>query len=130
MAKKVKSKWVTIPFPIFRRGVMVFVGPQEDLIATLKEKYINYGEDVENTINKHPDLVKTSLGVTFKCEEDAIVWFPEKVTLGSLVHELTHATIHILDKVDIELTPDTEEIFCYMLEYLIEQTFDWAINKK
>ena len=109
---------------------MVFVGSQEDLIATLKEKYTDYGEDVEATINKHPDLVKTSLGVTFKCEENAIVWFPEKVSLGSLVHELTHATIHILNKVDIKLTEDTEEIFCYVLEYLLEQTFDWAFRKK
>lgn len=109
---------------------MIFIGPKEELIATLNEKYTDYGEQVDCTLAKYSDLVKSSLGVTFKCESDAIVWFPEKVSLGPLCHELTHATCHILNCIDIKLTEDTEEIFCYVLEYLIEQSFDWMVNRK
>ena len=130
MAKKLKSRWITIPLDFLRRGVMVFEGPREELIRTLKEKYTDYGELVEKALDENTDLEDKSAGVTFKCTQDAIIWFPGKISLGPLVHESLHATIHILDRVDVKLTKDTEEVFCYVLEYIIEEVFDWALKNK
>ena len=131
MAKKVKSRWITIPLEVFRRGVMIFIGPAEELIKTLKEKYPEYGEAVERTIDNEEKLKSDlNVGCTFKCSQDAIIWLPEDTNTGTLVHELLPTVFHLLDTVDIKPTPETEEAYCYAIEYLFDQSVEWFEKKK
>jgi len=37
------------------------------------------------------------------------------------VHELFHAVEFILQRVDIQLTKDTSEVYAYLLQYMVEQ---------
>ena len=57
----------------------------------------------------------------FTVNEDGviIVWFPFPPTEGLLAHEMEHATMMILSTCGVPHTGDTDEVYAYELQYLI-----------
>lgn len=124
-------RWKSSPVNMFNRGVLFFIGPQEELIKTLAENFDEYAETIQKTIKEdgiEPD--NYALGYTFKVLPDALVWCPEEPTVKVAVHELTHCVYHILKQVEIPLTDDTEEVFAYMMEYLYAEFIPWVERKE
>lgn len=57
-----------------------------------------------------------------------VVWIPEisftPNNYDCIVHELAHATFHILNIVNIKIGPEEQEPFAYLLGYLVRATLD------
>lgn len=52
----------------------------------------------------------------------ASIWFREVQPPASLVaHETLHATAHMLRQIGMPLTPDSEEAYTYLQQYLIKE---------
>jgi len=64
------------------------------------------------------------LGTTF------VIWLPTKSSEDTSIvhHELLHLTYSMLHAVGIELSPETEEVYTYQLQYLSKQFYN-QINK-
>jgi hypothetical protein len=64
------------------------------------------------------------LGTTF------VIWLPIKSADDTSIvhHELLHLTYSMLHAVGIELSPETEEVYTYQLQYLSKQFYN-QINK-
>lgn len=45
---------------------------------------------------------------------------------GAVAHEMFHATYAILRKNQVQLHPESEEAFAYLLEYLTREFWTWA----
>lgn len=124
-------RWKTVPIEMLKRGVMEFIGPKEELLKTLKEKFNGYAEAIEDVMKE--DSIEPgnyAVGYTFKVLPDALIWLPEETNLGVSIHEIGHSIFHIFKQVEIPITDDTEELFCYMLEYLFEQFYGWLMEEK
>lgn len=50
-----------------------------------------------------------------------VIWLENLDDTAVLNHELLHATISIMQWANIPLTPDTEEIYCYQLQYFTNE---------
>lgn len=130
--KEVRIMWKTLPIDIFKRGVVLFIGPAEELIDFYKKEFPSDAETVEKVVKE--DILETglALGYTLKCCSDAIIWMPEPREIGVLVHEFLHAVMWILELVEVKATKETEEVMAYMLEYLYDNLVPWyqeVINK-
>jgi hypothetical protein len=48
---------------------------------------------------------------------------PQKASVGDVSHECFHATCDILYSRDIKMEGSTEEVFAYLLGYLVDEVF-------
>lgn len=100
---------------IFHRGVLVFFGSQEQLDNYIKQKYPCYSEYVKD-IDSPGDTA-----TTLKLKDDAIIYGTHPLPEGRVVHEIVHATKHLLSLVGVE----DEETECYTIEYLYDAIIPW-----
>src|SRR2546425_433875 len=49
------------------------------------------------------------------------IWFKDLKNYGTIAHEALHATYHVMLHMDIKLDDNSEEIYTYYLEWLINQ---------
>ena len=69
---------------------------------------------------KDYELTEDEMGATYKDPYgDCVILIREKTDIGVIVHELAHATFHILGTRWVA----DEEAHCYMLDYLVRQYF-------
>lgn len=130
-SEKKEFRWKSVPVDIFKRGVLEFIGPKEELLKMLKENFNGYAEVIEGIMREDGiEPENYAVGYTFKVLPDALVWLPKEEKLGVTVHEIGHSIFHIFKQVEIPITDDTEELFCYMLEYLFEEFYTWLTESK
>ena len=121
MAANNKSFVKTIKIPIYGALLTVHIGPTNSLRDSLKKQGIKVGYELENELNVD------SVGGTCALSNGHIVVFvhtDDKRYIhhhAVLIHELFHATCHILHKRGVKLTDDSEEAFAYLLSYITEQ---------
>ena len=124
-------RWKTVSIDMFKRGVMEFIGPKEELLKVLSEKFDGYAEVIKKVMEEDKiEPENYALGYAFKVLPDALIWLPKEERLGVSVHEIGHSIFHIFKQVEIPITDDTEELFCYMLEYLFDEFYSWLIKEK
>lgn len=109
----------TITIPMYYRGVLVFIGSSEQLMGYLDRHYPSYASVVQTF------EYTRAAAYTFKLDGDALIFAPRIPSSAEMVHEIFHATRHILDIVGVKLSDDTEEVFAYLMEYLSEQILPW-----
>lgn len=109
-----------IPVEIYRRGVTVFLGSKKELVKYLRAHGPDVLEEIEDELS-----MSGSLGLCFKLDAgESLVWCHKNVALSTIVHELAHASFHMLKAVGIPLSENGEE-YTYLLEFLCERTFQW-----
>lgn len=90
-----------------------------------------FNQDVYVFITKDTAMVRgyslnadfNSLGCTVDEDGVIIVWFPEYPTKGLLAHEMGHATYMILNRCGVPHTDDTDEVYAYQINYLIDEFY-------
>ena len=107
----------TFTVEIIKRGVLVFMGSWEQFRNYLKRYYPCYLTEVERMWDNAPP----GSAYTFKVAGDAIIYADSVICGSTMVHEIAHATKHLLSLVEIE----DEEAECYTLEYLYERIIPW-----
>lgn len=50
-----------------------------------------------------------------------VVFIEDDTNIPMFIHELFHTIEFILQRVDIQLTKDTSEVYAYLLQYMVEQ---------
>lgn len=96
--------------PIFNRSVF-FVGnctqeEGEEVVYQLKG---------EKTVLAFPDAC---LGAVVTCGGDIFVWVKDLNKASVVAHELAHAACSIMEICNIPLCRDTEELMCFLIEWL------------
>lgn len=105
------------PIEIIKRGVLVFLGEEGDLLKYIKKHFPSYLQEVKEVLQEVYDYS----ALTIKLSGDAIIYSKDIILPGTLVHEIGHVAKHLLKCVDIE----DEEMYCYTEEYLFEQIMSW-----
>lgn len=103
------------PVEIYNRGVCVFFGTREQFKAYASKEEIKLSEEDEQ-------ILDGSNAVTFRLPNDALIFSEREITEWTLIHEIEHATKHILRCCDIT----DEEAECYLLAYLCKEIVPWA----
>lgn len=117
------NKIITIE--IYNRDVMVHFGSKKEL----RKELLNYhkphvAEEIIKEINFDAD------GHTLYDSENGafIVAMPSKPTtpkeIGTLIHELSHATNAIMEAIGVTLTESSEEAYTYCLGFLTRKVFE------
>lgn len=126
MKKKIPSSIKTEIFPIdiFKHGVRVVVGSEEDLLSVAE------CEGWRDEAVKAIDGVDNYLAFTLRLESgDSVIFLPDKnregVAFPVVVHELVHAVGHILRNIGVEYSEDSEEVYAYVIEDLTERVINW-----
>lgn len=101
------------PVELFKRGVMVFFGSRENVKRFVTEDYGDAWADESEW--------DVTSAYTFRLSADALIFAEKPINEGILVHEIVHATRHLLRLVDV----DDEETECYLVEYLYNKIIPW-----
>lgn len=115
-----KAKHLIIPLDIYKRGVLVFIGSNEELMAYIGKKDAGNLLGVTQFLDDDP----TTLAQTIKTPTDAIIHarkMPSSIL--TFVHEADHAAFGIMQIVGID--PHDEEAHAYMQEYILKKIFEW-----
>lgn len=112
------------PLDLFKHGVKVFFGNEEELVSMAKK------DGILEEVGKGLEESGSFSMVTFLLSSgDALIYGkkkPESILDYSIVsHEILHATSHILRNVGIEHTSETEEVYAYVIEDLTWKIFTW-----
>lgn len=102
-----------INIPIYNKILNFILGDASEV-----KEYLFDTTGYNCTFNENSsDAVEIHIGLT------SWIWFnPERITVGILVHELSHAVFDLME--DLGLEKSDQEAFCYLIEFLIEQCKD------
>ena len=118
-----KQQVLNVPVEIFNRGVLVFLGSQEQLKNYVRQKYPEYEDDVEEELSG-------GSAYTIKLKDDAIIFAESIIPESEMVHEIVHAAIHLLSLVEVQDKEGNinEEALCYLVEYLARKILPWLTS--
>lgn len=113
-----KQNYKIVSVDVFNRGVLVFIGSQQQLLDCLTREYPSYKEEVEQGFEEEE---RRGDAWTIKLADDALIWADHFVEEKTIVHEIVHTAKHLLNLVDV----DNEEVLCYTVEYLYGKIMPW-----
>lgn len=126
------AKCLYIPCDIYKRGINVFVGSLVEFKAWINKNYTEQCE--QEFVDMVMGLKEQNIGMASfnynNMDGHGVVLIPKfpetPKEYAALVHELLHATFHILNFCHVEYTYDgNNEAFTYLLEHITR----WALEK-
>lgn len=113
-----------IPVDIYRRDVLLVTNYSHKELETELSKYLSKGE-VRKTIKECKGVqdngaitIQTSIG-------GLLVYMPkylgDEESIGTLSHEILHATSFILEEVGISFSAQTQEVYAFLIGYLSKE---------
>lgn len=120
-----------IELDVFLRGVRLVLGDADFLREDIKETFKDDEETVNELMGKVDECEKGSNGMALLSGSgESIVNVRHEIDnsfdIGTLVHEMAHATFHMMRFMNIPVNEDTEEVFCYTQTHLVTKSLDWA----
>lgn len=125
---KLKKTIIKVDIEIYSRSVIFLLG------YSRKEAYDYFCEYYKDCANEFEfmkpfgEAVESCVaGTTFNLPNspDICIWIPKTLyTIGDyrvLVHEISHASIMILDKLNIVINDENSEAFCYLHDYIYSE---------
>lgn len=104
-----------IPIDLYKRGVVILQGSEEELEKWLRE------HDAKHLASAVTDTDwDNTIAITLSDNRDVYVVSIEAMELTTLCHELSHATLKVLKIVGIDPI-EAEEAYTYLFEYLLSQ---------
>lgn len=115
-----KRPFKIIKLNAFPYDVMVsFRNTPEEIKAELKK----YGVKLDKEQEEY--LQRTPLAHTIKMPNNAVlIHFVKEPTQGVIAHEAFHAAWMILATMGVSPSVDSEEVYAYLIEYLVNQIND------
>lgn len=75
---------------------------------------------LEEMVKKHGNR-KSTRATQFPMDGGgSVIWLHPEAKLGTLVHEIVHASHHLLKCREVPLSEDTEEVYAYLQQFLVE----------
>lgn len=125
------AKVLYIPCDIYKRGISVFIGGLDDFKAWVKKEYTDDSE--QEFVSMVMELNEGNVGMaSFNYDNQngqgviLVPKFPDTPKeYAALVHELLHATFHILNFCHVDYTIDgSNEAFTYLMEHLTRNALE------
>lgn len=118
MTKRLPYKEIGIPISIFKTGVLVILS--SDMTRCAKRIRKRFQEDFEEwDVGDYEGRTLSKKGFA------PIIWmkqFPETVDgIACLSHEAFHATCRLLEEFNMPLGKDTEEMYAYIVDYIVSE---------
>ena len=103
---------------LFRQNVYYILSPdQKELVKIAKERLNIDLKERDHTEGRFLTAEKSGCMV-------GIIWTSNRNS-WIIAHEVTHATCWILDNKGIPLTFETEEVYCYMNQFLFREIWEY-----
>lgn len=102
--------------PIYGAGFMLQIGGDQNLL--LKKYTFALGQP---EYKKEFDPRKRGSFTAIDWHKGGAIWLADADNYGAMAHEAMHATAHIMRHMDIKLDENSEEVYTYYLEWLINQ---------
>ena len=122
---------------IFDKQIHVFVNIEHDSLERSLTR-MGYTASEEEVLEAEEEEHIICQGLTFSREEDVeshgkkpkhirVIWlrkfnFQNLRHTGTLIHEAQHATISLLKYLGIELSDESEEMYAYLVEFIVMDT--------
>lgn len=118
----VKNKPYIISIDIYKHDILVFFGDKSVLIKCLRR----YLEDRQ--IEKFDRYITTEKGCSCMFDTGQLILYmpnvPKKLDdFTTLNHEIFHCTTLILKRIGVSLSPESEEAYAYLYEYITQRIF-------
>lgn len=125
---KLKRTIIKVDVEIYNRSIIFIIGySKKEAFNYFCEYYKNSPEDL-SLIQSFGETEESYVGgSTFMLPNscDICIWIPKTLyTIGDyriLVHEISHATIMILDHLNIAINDENSEAFCYLHDYIYSE---------
>lgn len=105
-----------IPLDLYKRGIIVFVGTNEEL-----ESYFAKDMTALNNIRESLlDFDEYTEAMTISLDTDVLIFAHEPIDTPTLVHELLHA-VNVLMQIISAQHIENDEPYAYLLEYLFRE---------
>jgi|APSaa5957512535_1039671.scaffolds.fasta_scaffold04975_4 hypothetical protein len=116
--KKPKEQPIKIiQLNVFPYDVMVSFG---NSVEEIKKELTKYKVELDEETEGY--LKKSGVAHTVKLPNRAVlIYFVEKPTYGVIAHEAFHAVWMILATMGVEPSVESEEVYAYMVEYLVNE---------
>lgn len=105
-----------IEIPIFKSGILVIISDKEYFTKQVEIMFPDYNM---GQLRDGKCIYQNDGGY------NPVLWvdssFKKNRLIGTLSHELTHAIYWILSDRGIEHTMETEEVYCYMMQFCLEE---------
>lgn len=125
------AKCLYIPCDIYKRGINVFVGSLSEFKTWVKKDYIDESEQA--FVDMVMELNDENIGMASFNYDNIngqgvvlIPKFPETPKeYAAFIHELLHATFHVLNFCHVDYTCDgNNEAFTYLMEHLTRNALE------
>lgn len=124
------NRVLKVRIDVFQTDLWVFLGSKEDCCKALRKEGVN--EDAIEAWAKEAGAVRNTLGLYLynKKEDIALMWvanWPE--TIGdfvTVVHEGEHAAFYLLDRLGVEHTSASDEVYAYLQGYIYGQVMSYV----
>ncbi len=117
---------------MFKCHVILFVGEKEQSVVEYIEKggyELNYPEEFYmrvHAVRKHEVGAVTGFGTMGTC----FIYLRHLHDMPVFAHEISHAAFAILERAGVPHTRDTEEVYAYLQEYIMDGLLDKENTKK
>jgi len=111
-----RKKLIVIHDPIFDTDILV---QRAGTLASCIDDYCKRLKITPILLPQSPQLRGKFLA--YDDNRACMIWLSDKASLGTVAHEALHATVHIMNKVGISLTNESEEVYTYHQQFLINQ---------
>ena len=102
--------------------------------STVKEAVLKHKPNTDAIIKANDGYFDNAYGcATWYYNKEAYspcMIFQQEVTENEIAHEAAHITFMIMDNKGLPNTEDNEEVFCYIIGYIVEKTVNILKNAK
>lgn len=113
-----------IPVDIYRRDVLLVVNYSHKELEEELLKYLSKGE-VKRTMKECRGIQEDGAITIQSSTGGVLVYMPQYLgdedSIGTIAHELLHATSFILDEAGISFSTQTQEAYAYLIGYLAKE---------
>lgn len=124
------AKWKYIKNDTYRRGVVIFIGNNNDFIKFLESSSYKNDKDLIERVKDHQSSNADGTCYYDSTDGQCIIRvsnYPSTpANIATLGHELLHAVFFILDYCGVKYSDESEEAFTYLHEFFLNK----ALTKK
>lgn len=110
-------KTTLIPIDIYETELAIHIGTYKELQAILSTEYNEEIEDIESTQATYCGIFRIS-----GLKRQVILIHKDFLSISLLVHEFFHAVVDLFRFIGIKLSPESEESFAYLQDFLLKRT--------
>ena len=121
------KKIFEINYEIFDENCIVCIkSTVEELEKYLKKKDLKFPKSLKNKVILRGEVP----GICITLESGQAIIMLNELDIDTIVHEVFHAIYSLTKSIDVQLTNESEEVFCYLIGYLTTKILEKIKGRK